>query len=65
MPSLRKLSETEIAALEQPTPGLRAQVAQAYDEYLAGFAIGDYGHVELHEGERRDVVRTRLHARES
>jgi hypothetical protein len=62
MPSLRSLSPAEIAALEQPRPGPRAQVAQAYDAYLADFAIGDYGRVELHDDERRDVVRTRLHA---
>jgi hypothetical protein len=62
MPSLRKLSETEIAALEQPTPGSRAQGAEKYDAYLAGFVIGDYGYVELHEGERRGVVRARLRA---
>jgi hypothetical protein len=61
MPSLRKLSEAEIATLEQSAPGSRAHVAREYDEYLAGFAIGGYGHVELHD-ERRDVVRARLHA---
>jgi len=62
MPRVRKLSPTEVAALEQATPGPRAQVAQEYDAYLADFAIGDYGRAELHDGERRDVVRTRLHA---
>jgi len=62
MPRFRKLSAAEIAALEQPTPGARAQIAQEYDAYLAGFAAGDYGSAELHDGERRDVVRTRLHA---
>lgn len=62
MPSLRKLSKAEIAALEQPMPSPRAQVAQEYDTYLASFAIGDYGRVELHNDERRTVVRTRLHA---
>jgi hypothetical protein len=62
MPRVRKLSAAEIAALEQLTPDQRAQVAEKYDGYLAGFTIGDYGHVELHEGERRGVVRTRLRA---
>src|SRR5262249_21341063 len=61
MPSLRKLSEAEIAALEQPAPDPRDQVAREYDTYLASFAIGDDGQVDLGD-ERRDVVRARLHA---
>jgi hypothetical protein len=62
MPRFRKLSPAEIAALHQSTPGPRAQVAQEYDAYLAGFVAGDYGRAELHDDERRDVVRVRLHA---
>jgi len=62
MPSLRKLSAAEIAVLEQPTFGLRAQVAREYDAYLADFAAGDHGRVELALGEQRAVVRARLHA---
>src|SRR6266542_4712439 len=62
MPSLRKLSEAEIAALEQPRIGARAQVAREYDEYLADFAAGDYGRAELVADERRKVVRRRLQA---
>jgi hypothetical protein len=62
MPSFRKLSVAEIATLEQPRPGTRAQVAQEYDAYLADFAIGDYGRAELAEGERRTMVRGRLQA---
>jgi hypothetical protein len=62
MPSLRKLSEAEIVALEQPTLGARAQVAREYDAYVAGFAIGDYGRAELYAGEGRDTVRRQLQA---
>jgi hypothetical protein len=37
-------------------------MARAYDASLADFAAGDYGRVELTDGERRAVVRARLHA---
>jgi len=62
MPSFRKLSEAEAAALRSRPLGARAQVAREYDAYLADFAIGDYGRAELHDGERRAVVRGRLQA---
>jgi len=62
MPSFRRLSAAEIAALEQDSLGARAKIAQVYDAYLANFAIGDYGRAELAAGERRAVVRERLHA---
>jgi len=61
MPTLRKLSAPEIAALEQPTPGPRALLAQEYDAYVAYFLAGEYGRVDLEVGERRAVVRARLH----
>jgi len=47
--------------LEQPRLGKRAQLARAYDDYLSNFALGDYGQVDLAPGERRGVVRRRLH----
>lgn len=62
MPRFRKLNSAEIAALEQRPPGARAQVAREYDAYVADFAAGDYGRVELAAHERRKVVRGRLHA---
>jgi hypothetical protein len=62
MPSFRRLSAAEIAALEQDSLGARAKVAQIYDTYLVDFAVGDYGRAELAAGERRSVVRERLHA---
>ena len=62
MPAFRKMSLSEIAALDQPPIGPRAQVAQEYDAYLAGFAAGDYGQAALIDGERRAVVRQRLQA---
>lgn len=61
MPSFRKLSPAEIPA-KVSTLSARAQVAQAYDALLADFAIGDYGRVELVDGEQRNAVRSRLHA---
>jgi hypothetical protein len=62
MPSFRKLSVAETAALEHHSPSVRAQVAREYDAYLDGFAIGDYGRAELVDGERRALVRQRLQA---
>ena len=62
MPSFRKLSPAEIAALDQPPIGARAEIARAYDESLADFAAGDYGRAELVDGERRTTVRRRLQA---
>src|SRR5438045_2717811 len=61
MPRFRKLSPAEIPALS-PTPSTRAQVAQAYNALLADFAIGEYGRVELGDGELRALVRQRLQA---
>jgi hypothetical protein len=62
MPSLRKLSLAEIAALHQPALSARAQAVREYDAYLADCAAGDCGRVELADGERRAVVRGRLQA---
>jgi hypothetical protein len=62
MPSLRKLSLAEIAALHQPSLSERAQRGREYDAYLADFAASDYEQVELAAGERRTLVRGRLQA---
>jgi len=62
MPSFRKVSPAEIAALDQPPIGARAEIARAYDAYLVDFAAGDSGRAELVDGERRAVVRRRLQA---
>jgi len=62
MPQMRKLSAAQIATFEQPRLGKRTQLAQMYDDYLSGFALGDYGQVELALDERREAVRRRLHA---
>jgi hypothetical protein len=62
MPSFRKLRPDEIAALDQPAIDTSAEITRAYDAYLADFALGDYGRAELVDGERRAVVRRRLHA---
>jgi hypothetical protein len=60
VPSVRKLAPAEVA--KQRTHGVRAQVVHEYDAYLGDFAAGDYGRVELAEGEPRKVVRSRLQA---
>src|SRR5437868_2263078 len=62
MPSVRKLGAAEIAALHQPQLSERAQAVREYDAYIADFAAGDYGRVELAAGERRTLVRGRLQA---
>jgi len=62
MPSFRKLSEAEAAALRSRPLGARAQIAREYNAYLTDFAVGDYGRAELHDGERRATVRQRLQA---
>jgi hypothetical protein len=62
MPAFRKLSIAEVAALDQPLLGTHAQVVREYDAYLADFSAGDYGQAALIDGERRAVVRQRLHA---
>jgi hypothetical protein len=62
MPAFRKLSPAEVATLDQPAIGTRAAITRAYDAYLADFVIGDYGRAEMAAGERRAVVRRRLHA---
>jgi hypothetical protein len=53
MPRFHKLTPAEIATLERRPPGARAQVAREYEEHLADFVAGDYGCVDLAEGERR------------
>ena len=62
MPSVRKLSGAEIAALHQPSLSERAQRVREYDAYVADFVAGDYGRVELAAHERRTLVRGRLQA---
>jgi hypothetical protein len=62
MPSFRKLSVAEIAALEHHSFSDRARVAQEYNALLEGFAVGDHGRADLLDGERRLTVRQRLQA---
>ena len=62
MPSFRKLSPAEVAALDRPPIGARAEIARMYDAYLADFAVGEYGRADLLDGERRTLVRQRLQA---
>jgi hypothetical protein len=62
MPSFRKLSAAETAALERSPLAERAAQMLAYDALLADFAPGDYGQVELGDEDSRMAVLRRLHA---
>lgn len=62
MPVVRKLDEGEVRAITQKTLGVRKATEAEYDRHLAGFHIGDYGEVDLDEGENRLTVRNRLRA---
>jgi len=61
MPTFRKLDSVEVELKPLPL-SKRSQVAREYDEYLASFAVGDYGRAALNAGERRALVRQRLQA---
>jgi hypothetical protein len=62
MPSFRKLSAAQTAALRSHQDAARAEIAREYDDYLADFAAGDHGRAELRDGEQRDMVRRELQA---
>jgi hypothetical protein len=61
MPTFRKVDPIEIEP-KSPPLSKRSQVTREYDEYLASFAVGDYGRAALFDGERRGLVRQRLQA---
>jgi hypothetical protein len=62
MPTMRKLTPAEVAALEQPQPSQRQLVAEEYDRMLAGFTAGNIVEVELDPDDDRRVVRNRFKA---
>ena len=58
MPTFRKVASNVV-----PAPELSCtESSRTYDALLAGFAAGEWGHVELGEGEARTTVRARLQA---
>lgn len=62
MPVVRKLSGDEVRTLETKPLGERGRVVAEYDTYLLDFAQGDYGEVQLDEGDNRLTIRNRLQA---
>jgi len=62
VPSFRKVDPAELQVSAARPPSERARIAQEYDALLEGFAVGDHGHAEVGEGERRVSVRQRLQA---
>ncbi|HWQ13987.1 MAG TPA: hypothetical protein VNL77_14400 [Roseiflexaceae bacterium] len=62
MPTVRKLTEEEVRAIERKTLGTRKATEVEYDRYLADFVPGDYGEVGLYPDEKRLTVRNRLKA---
>jgi hypothetical protein len=62
MPTIRKLSLDEVRDIQKRTKGTRKLIEEEYDALLEGYSIGDYGEVELLDGENRLTVRNRLKA---
>lgn len=62
MPSVRKLSQDEVRALENKGKGQRKLVEEEYDRILDEYAEGDYGEASLDPSENRLTVRNRLKA---
>lgn len=62
MPVVRKLSDDEVRTLGTKPLGERGRVAAEYDTYLLDFAPGDYGEVQLDDGDNRLTIRNRLQA---
>jgi len=58
MPAVRKITEQEFHKV-----GVRAAVEREYDEHLSNFGPGEYGCVELTEGDAtKQTIRNRLAA---
>ena len=62
MPIVRKLAPEEVQTIEHKGKGLRKIVEEQYDQFLADFAVGEYGEVELEPDDKRLTVRNRLKA---
>jgi hypothetical protein len=62
MPTVRKLEPDEVRAIESRGKGTRKLIEEQYDEFLRDYLPGDYGEVDLEEGDNRLTVRNRLKA---
>jgi hypothetical protein len=62
MPVVRKLDPDEVQTIEYKGKGLRKIIEEQYDQFLADFAVGEYGEVELEPDDNRLTVRNRLKA---
>jgi hypothetical protein len=65
MPTVRKLTDEEVAELERKTGkgnNARSEIAQQYDQFLIKFSPNEHGEVELSEGETKLNIRNRLRA---
>jgi hypothetical protein len=62
MPSVRKLTQDEVKALENRGKGQRKLIEEEYDGILNEYSIGDYGVADLGDSEKRMTVRNRLKA---
>ncbi len=60
MPQFRKLLPAEIRTLEYTGSTKRQRQEEQYDLLLEDFQSGDYGEVEVEDGETRVTVRRRL-----
>jgi hypothetical protein len=62
MARIRKAAHEDTGTAVERSLSRRARIAQEYDALLADFAVGDYGKVDLSDGEQRLTVRSRLQA---
>jgi hypothetical protein len=62
MPTIRKLTESEVQTLKNRNRGQRKLVEEQYDAILSEYTEGDYGEAELEPEENRLTVRNRLKA---
>jgi hypothetical protein len=63
MPTVRKLTDEEVAELERKRgkgTNVRSEIAQQYDQFLIEFGPNEHGEVELGEGENKLNIRNRL-----
>lgn len=60
MPNVRKLTAEEVQTVERGKPSQRKQVEALYDAIAAQFGPGEWGEVNLAEGEIKPTVRSNV-----
>lgn len=60
MPSYRKLTQEDLAAMTMPPSGERARIREEYRGYLSDLALGEGGELTLDEGEKKVTIKNRL-----